>query len=192
MENIIVPVIRISDAAFSDLKSVSTWLGTKTPSATIEKLVAEKMDDLDLERDINANVGIKSGVLKFDKTPGLSHTLPLYAYIDQTKILSPRWSGVLIKTIEALKARNLNAEEIYQILDIPAQLGKHEGPGYKFYPEIGLSIQGQSAPNAWKEASRLAQKYNFPIAVKFKWYDKPKAQHPGRVGILNKGYSGEI
>jgi hypothetical protein len=34
-----MPVLRISDAAFIDLKSLSAWMGTKTPGETIDRLV---------------------------------------------------------------------------------------------------------------------------------------------------------
>ena len=45
------PVIRVSDATFSELQTISTWLGAKTPSETIARLVREKLDELGLERD---------------------------------------------------------------------------------------------------------------------------------------------
>src|ERR1700733_1180389 len=50
-ERRMMPVIRLSDAAFSELKTIATWLSTKTPSETIDRLVREKLDELGLERD---------------------------------------------------------------------------------------------------------------------------------------------
>ena len=34
-----MPVIRLSDATFSELKAIATWLSAKTPSETIDRLV---------------------------------------------------------------------------------------------------------------------------------------------------------
>ena len=70
-----MPVTRINDATFADLKVIATWLGTGTPSETIDALVREKMDALDLERDVDdaTTVGLDSdGDLVFETTPGLT------------------------------------------------------------------------------------------------------------------------
>ena len=82
-------VVRLNDATFVDLKSVSTWLGTKTPSETIDLLVREKMDALDLERDAGENVAAEKatgGALVFEKTPGLSFTRIISASDQQRTI----------------------------------------------------------------------------------------------------------
>ena len=46
-----MPVVRINDATFADLKSIATWFGTKTPSETIDRIVREAMEQLGMERD---------------------------------------------------------------------------------------------------------------------------------------------
>ena len=46
-----MPVVRINDATFADLKSIAIWLGTKTPSETIDWIVRDAMDQLGMERD---------------------------------------------------------------------------------------------------------------------------------------------
>jgi hypothetical protein len=51
----------------------------------------------------------------------------------------------------------------------------------------GISIQGQSAMDAWKEVSRLAEKYSIPVDVRLKWRENEKAQHPGKVGVIRAG-----
>jgi hypothetical protein len=56
--------------------------------------------------------------------------------------------------------------------------------GYKLQPELGISIQGQSAMDAWKEVSRLAQKHRIPVEVRFQWRDNEKAQYPGKIGVI--------
>jgi hypothetical protein len=48
-------------------------------------------------------------------------------------------------------------------------------------------VQGQSASDCWKEVDRLAKKWRIPVSVEFWWRQNPKAQHPGRTGVLRSG-----
>ena len=183
-----MPVIRISDATFVDLKSISTWLGTDTPSKTIEDLVREKMDALDLERDVKTEVTASDGeVSVFDRTPGLTFTRILSAAMNGKSLSKPNWAGLLIEMAKHVKAKGFVAERLATELQIPTNSEAYEEEGYRYYPELGISVQGQSAQDAWKEVSRLADKHRIPVEVEFQWRDNEKAQHPGRVGIIRAG-----
>ncbi len=186
-----MPVIRISDATFVDLKSISTWLGKSTPSETINALVREKMKALDLERDVadetTASEDTSDGIL-FENTPGLTHTRILLASLNGEKIKNINWAGLLIKAIQIVKDRGLSKEQLSVELQVPAESSQITERGYKFFPELGISIQGQSAPDAWKETQRLAQKYKIPVEVKFQWREKDGAQYPGKIGVLRAGF----
>jgi hypothetical protein len=182
-----MPVIRLNDAAFVDLKTISTWIGTKTPSETIDAIVREKMEVLDLERDINNGALVNDnaeGDLVFEKAPGLSFTRILSASVDNGKPGKINWAGLLMKVIGAVKAKGLSGEKLVTELQIPAKVSEYTMDGYKFQPDLGISIQGQSAQDAWKEISRLAQKYHIPVEVRFQWRDNEKAQHPGEIGVI--------
>ncbi|TIL65361.1 MAG: hypothetical protein E5Y77_22410 [Mesorhizobium sp.] len=48
-------------------------------------------------------------------------------------------------------------------------------------------LQGQSATDAWKEVDRLARKFGIPVGVRFQWRESPKAQHPGKIGLIRSG-----
>ena len=52
MEIPMMPVVRLNDATFMDLKSISTWFGTKTPAEAIDRIVREAMEQLGLERGV--------------------------------------------------------------------------------------------------------------------------------------------
>jgi hypothetical protein len=182
-----MPVIRINDATFTDLKSISTWLGTAPPSDTINMLVHEKMRALDLERDIPAEIEMaenSTAGIVFHDTPGLTHTRILSASLNNKTIENVNWAGLLIKMIRIVKDKGLSKEQLSVELQVPAEPFQVTERGYKFFPELGVSIQGQSAPDAWKETKRLAQKYKIPAEVKFQWREKDGAQHPGKIGIL--------
>jgi len=185
-----MPVIRLNDATFVDLKTISTWMGTMTPSETIDAIVREKMAALDLERDIEIEAlgnDNAEGDLVFEKAPGLSFTRILSASVDCGKPEKINWARLLMKIIGAVKAKGLSGEKLVTELQIPAKVSEYELDGYKYQPELGISIQGQSAMDAWKEVSRLAQKYHIPVEVRFQWRENEKAQHPGKVGVIRAG-----
>lgn len=186
-----MPVVRISDATFIDLKSISTWLGTDTPSKTIENLVREKMDALDLERDMGeeeAAVVVTEGeATVFERTPGLTFTRILSAKMGGKAVNKSNWAGLLIEMAKLMQAKGFSGNRLSTEMQIPTKSEVYEEEGYRFHPELGISIQGQSAQDAWREVSRLADKHHIPVEVEFQWRDNEKAQHPGRVGIVRAG-----
>ncbi len=185
-----MPVVRINDAAFGDLKTLSTWFGTKTPAETIDRMVRDAMDQLGLERDHDADEAVvttATGAMEFERVPGLSFTKPLSAKINGKSIAAPRWAGILTTMIAQGKAKGLQGEALVRELNIPAKTGKHEDEGFRYLPALGISVQGQSAADAWKETDRLAKHWGIPVIVEFRWRQNPKAQFPGRTGILRSG-----
>lgn len=183
-----MPVIRISDATFADLKAVATWIGTETPSQTIDRIVAEMMDKLDLERDLEEGAVAQtvggSDALEFEKTPGLTFTKIISASIAGKAIAKPNWVGLLTTMVGAVKAKGVSGEKLVAELQVPSRADKFEEQGFTYYPNLGVSIQGQSAADAWKEVSRLAEKWHVPVVVEVQWRHNPKAQYPGKTGIL--------
>lgn len=182
-----MPVVRISDATFSDLKSISKWLETDTPSQTIDQLVQEMMDKLGLERDVGDGQESEADVLRFEKVPGLSFTRLISAKVDGKPVRKPNWAKLLLDTVVAVKERGRSGKDLVRELKIPARPVVYEMEGYKFDRTLGISIQGQSAADAWKEIDRLAKKWRVPVEIEFQWRDNPKAQHPGRTGTLRTG-----
>jgi len=185
-----MPVIRLNDSTFSDLKTISSWLGTKTPTETIDQIVREKMEQLGMERDDepeSAAIETTTGVMEFESAPGLSFTKPTSASINGKAVHSPRWSSVLFAMISQVKAKGYEGGKLVAELNVPAKIGRYEEEGFKHCPDLGISVQGQSASDAWKEVDRLAKKWRIPVRVEFYWRQNPKAQYPGRVGVLQSG-----
>ena len=190
-----MPVVRIDDATFKDLKSVSTWIRTGTPSETIAELVREKMDALGLERDVDelAVPEVEQGdsasnelpvVTEFKETPGLTFTKIERAKVEGQKFNKINWAGLLAQVIRELKNKGFSGETLERAIEIPAKSGEYLEEGYKFYPDLEISIQGQSAQDAWKEIKRIADRHSLDVEVQFRWRDNTKAQHPGKVGVL--------
>ncbi|QDA35765.1 hypothetical protein E4191_16500 (plasmid) [Paracoccus liaowanqingii] len=184
-----MPVIRLNDATFVDLKSVATWLEAKTPSEAIDKLVREKMAALDLERDDMAasSVGEKPKFL-FEETR-LSYTRLLAASVKGQAVPRQNWANVLLAVISVLKSKGkgLSSESLCLELQVPSKVGVYNKDGYKYHPSLDISIQGQSAADAWKETSRIANKHRIPVEVTFQWRDNEKAVHPGQSARLKAG-----
>lgn len=185
-----MPVLRINDGTFADLSTLKTWFGTKTPSETIDQLVRDAMDRLGMERDDlseEAPEVTSEGAMQFDVAPGLAFTKPLAASVNGKALGSPRWSALLLEMIRQLKGKGLDASKLIHELGVPAKVGRYEEEGFKFYSDLGISVQGQSAADAWKEVERIAKKWRIPVSVEFWWRQNPKAQHPGKTGVLRAG-----
>jgi hypothetical protein len=125
-------------------------------------------------------------VLHFDTAPRHTVTKPLAASVNGKAIHSPRWSAILLTMIGQVKAKGFEGEKLVRELAIPAKAEAYEEEGYKYYPDLGISVQGQSAADAWKEVDRLAIKWR-PVTVEFYWRQNPKAQYPGKNGVLQSG-----
>jgi hypothetical protein len=102
-------------------------------------------------------------------------------------VRSPRWSTILLTTIAQLKAKGFEGDKLVSVLNVPAKAERYEDEGYKYHTNLGISVQGQSASDAWKEIDRIAKKWSIPVTVEFWWRQNDKAQFPGRTGRLSSG-----
>ncbi|ANL87026.1 T4SS efffector SepA family protein [Rhizobium phaseoli] len=187
-----MPVVRINDTTFADISTLKTWFGTKSPSETIDRIVQEVMEQLGIERDdevAGAIVASTDGALVFDTAPSLTFTKPMMATINGKPIQNPNWASILHMMIAQVKAKGFEGEKLVRELGVPSKAANYEDDGYRYFPELGISVQGQSAADAWKEVDRLAKKWRIPVNVEFVWRQNPKAQHPGRAGVLRSGNS---
>jgi hypothetical protein len=184
-----MPVLRINDATFADLSALKTWYGTKTPGETIDRIVREAMEQLGMERDDEPQdvTSASNGATQFDIAPGLAFTKPITASINGAALQSPRWSTILLAMITHVKAIGFEGDKLVRELMIPAKAGSHEYEGFKYHSDLGISVQGQSAPDCWREVDRLAKKWRIPVSVEFWWRQNPKAQYPGKTGSLQSG-----
>ncbi|TCB38808.1 hypothetical protein E0J02_26560 [Rhizobium leguminosarum bv. viciae] len=185
-----MPVVRINDATFADLKSISAWWGTRTPAETVDRVIQETMQQLGLERDDEAEKGVLTNgdVMHFESPPGLSFTKLLKASVNDKNLPNPRWVSLLLTTIAAVKHKTgSECDGLVRELGVPAKAARFEQDGFKFYRDLGISVQGQSATDVWKEVSRLADRHRISVAVEFQWRQNPKAQYPGKTGLLKAG-----
>jgi hypothetical protein len=57
--------------------------------------------------------------------------------------------------------------------------------GYRYVPQIDISIQNVDASHAWSNALRLARHLEVEIAVDFEWMNKAESSYPGMKGRLS-------
>ncbi len=186
-----MPVVRINDATFADLKSIATWFGAKTPGEAIDRIVQETMEKLGMERDDTSDAvatTTSTGAMEFTGTPGLSFTKPQAANINGQIIDNPRWANILLTVIAAVKAKGFEGDKLVDQLYVPAKAGKYANDGFRYHADLGISVQGQSASDAWRETERLAKEHGISVVVEFRWRHNPKAQFPGREGVLKAGF----
>ena len=60
--------------------------------------------------------------------------------------------------------------------------GQKNDEGYRYLPDVGISIQGQDANGAWKAACHIAQQLGFPLTVTFVSREKESAAFPDVTG----------
>ena len=110
-----MPVVGVNDATFVDLKPIAAWFGTNTPSATIDRIVRETMEQLGMERDDVPEAApnrTSTGAMEFRNAPGLAFTKPLSAFVNGEAIRKPRWSAILLTMIAQVRAKGFEGRAV--------------------------------------------------------------------------------
>jgi len=183
------PVIRIPDSLFARLQKHAKPL-VDTPVTVIERAV-DALDELERrprtraagrrERDNDELPAAKS--YNPNRPPDLTHAKLLNAefngkpatnWNDLVEVAHRHASG-RFKTYDALRAATKS--NIVR--------GERTDSGFRFVPDLDVSIQGIDADIAWRNALHLAQQLNVSIRVEFEWRNKPGAAKPGKRGLLD-------
>jgi hypothetical protein len=91
------------------------------------------------------------------------------------------WNPFMFLLIREAR-KNMSIEEVSKLLFVNHVKGEKQNGGYKVLEDIGLSIQGQDANNAWKQCYELLKALKLPAEITFAWQENPKASHPGEMG----------
>ncbi len=128
-------------------------------------------------------IEIPHGVRQFDpkRPPSLLHTR-VFGEFAGTPFSN--WNDLLrIAHIRAFKETR-SFEELRKITRAQTKKGSYSDEGYKFVPEIGISIQGVDADHAWEYALRLAIHLKVLVKAEIEWRHNDKAAYPGERGIM--------
>ena len=98
--------------------------------------------------------------------------------------LFSNWNDLLrIAHIHAFKKAG-GFEELRKLTRAQIRKGAYSDEGYRFVPEIGVSIQGVDAGHAWEYTLRLAIHLKVPVKAEIEWRHNDKAAHPGERGFM--------
>lgn len=94
------------------------------------------------------------------------------------------WNRVMIRVILEAGKHGLKVDAIVKMLFVNAVLGQKEDNGYKYLPDVGLSVQGQDSNAAFRQAFDIASKLGIKLKVYFHWQDNDKAAYPNQHGVF--------
>ena len=98
------------------------------------------------------------------------------------------WNTFLLAVIREC-GKHMTKEQIRKLIICNFVTGRKEDNGYKYLDDVGISVQGQDANNAWKATYHILKAIKIPVEVVFTWQDNPKAASPGVVGKFNVSFS---
>ena len=175
--------IEIPDDLFAKLQKHAVPL-VDTPVDVIERAIRA----LEAGDEDAANKDHPSNLRTFNPAaaPNLSFTTLKRARIGE-KILPKSdtyWNSVLHAVILEAATIGQSAEDIFDLISVNCKLGKREDNGFKFLEKAGISIQGQAANSAWKQAFVIASSFGIELDVTFSWQDHEKAAMPNVSGSM--------
>ena len=118
--------------------------------------------------------------------PDLKHTTVIGVRVGSKTTETNYWNSALIEFLKAAKGHGSLVDDT-KILPANISAQKKTIEGYKWYPDLGLSVQGLAASGVAKTILSLAGKYGIPMELEFFWQDKPEAAKPGQKGKLVAG-----
>ena len=177
------PSIELNDEIFTRLQKHAVPL-VDTPLSVISRA----LDALEAGDEDTASIGQPSGPRSFNPAapPNLSHATLRRAEVAGTALgkSDTYWNSIMFAVISEAAKKGSSPEDLIDLLTIPCVKGEKEGGGYRFLPEVGISVQGQDANRAWKQTYRIASSIGISAQVVFVWGDNPKAAMPGTVGAF--------
>ncbi len=181
-----MPTITLSDATFSELKSLAEPF-VDTPESLTTRLIHEEV----VRRGTRSNASGYAPATKEDALrlnpishENLAHSRLISATVDGREMYRPKWNG-LRENLHVVALKRLGSfDALKRASGARLRQGRHERDGFKYLPEADLSIQGVDANLAWDHSFKLARALEIPIKVVFEWRDKEGAVHPGQRGVL--------
>jgi hypothetical protein len=179
--------VELSDTTFARLQKLATPLVDN-----IESVVAKLADFY--EKNNPSQSASSTETVQAERRPrpflvasppDLTHTKILSIKIGGSLLNKGTWNGLLFELVRRAKPHFSNSADAQRLILVNFVHGKKEDEGYRFIPEVGLSVQGQDANSAWKGAFHIARQLGIPIEVEFLWRDKEGAAFPGVTGHLS-------
>ncbi|MFC1552986.1 T4SS efffector SepA family protein [Candidatus Latescibacterota bacterium] len=181
------PIIRIPETVYDKLQSIAEPF-IDTPASVIERIVdyyEVSCDSSTLTRDLkNKRYMLEQGVLSLnpENPPSLIHTRIIKARVGDYN--SYKWNDLVRAAHKMAMVKTGSIEDLARISTSRIMKGCFTESGYKYYKDIGMSIQGVNSNEAWKDTLNLAQKLDINVEVIFEWRNKRGASNPGKKGMF--------
>ncbi len=178
-------VIRISESTYRRLESLA--VGFDTPGNVIERLIDffnGQGGGVPTHRPDKAQVPAEEYLpLDPDHPEDLTHTKILEARFGDTRVKT--WMQLVVTAHKYAFEHLGSFEALRQMTQSKIILGSLDEGGYRYFPEIGISIQRENANNSWRNALHIARRLKVAgIEVVVEWRRNKTAAHPGRKGRL--------
>jgi hypothetical protein len=184
-----MPVVRISDQSFASLGTLGIWFKTDTPSDTIDKIVRKTMAELEHATEIIESFASTSKIYRHFPEDSVAFTKPFEAQVGKLVVQKPNWSNILLAAIRELSFLGFVGKQLEALLEVPSRAQPYQKEGFRYYADLKLSIQGQSASDACEEICRIAVQHGIALRVGFAWRDNHKAIFPGKSARIEIGSS---
>lgn len=116
--------------------------------------------------------------------PDLTHTkvLTIEFHGEPLDRRQANWNALLDSAVRKAKSEAKSATELKRLVFVNLEDGKKTDKGYRFLPDVNLSVQGQDTNGAWKAVCHIAQQLGCQLKVTFVWSDREGAAFPGVTG----------
>ena len=153
-----------------------------TPVSVIERAV-RALEEGDEEPVNRSSAG---GPRSFNPAapPDLAFTKPRKVSIAGRSLPNSQayWNNVMLEVIRQAAARGVSTEDLLALITVNSQAGERHDNGFNFIQPAGLSIQGQNANGAWRQAYVIASSVGIHVEVEFAWQNNAKAAMPNAIG----------
>jgi len=189
------PLIQVSDEVYKKLKERA-----KSPQDTPSDILASL---LGIQEDVFKSKAEETTLIEssvpeispdennYDETLKLDPEAPedlyfttiIQGHFGNKKVSS--WNE-LIDTAHILAVEKVETyDALKKMSNSDIVMGAYNENGFRPIPTIGISIQGDSPNQAWKNTFYIARKLNIAVEILFEWERKFTAARPGSRGVLS-------
>jgi hypothetical protein len=173
-----------SDATFERLKAHAEPLVD-----TLDSVINRALDALETMPGKAVPAGGAARSLNPAAPPNLAHTTVRSIELCG-RTLPPNetyWNTLLIATLREAAKLGLEPDSLKALLIANSVVGRKEDEGYRYFKDLGLSIQGQDSNAAWRATYHIARNLDLPLQVTFSWQNNSKAAFPGTDAVFTVG-----
>ena len=116
--------------------------------------------------------------------PDLLHTKILEVEIAGAAVQNPSWNTLLKMMVRSAVKRGRTFDEINRMCPRTIVNGRKQDKGYRYLPDIDISVRYHAANKACSVVVALAQHLGIALDIGLEWRDKQDAVYPGERGRL--------